>query len=266
MDPATITTSFALSSSGGAVSGTVGLSGNTATFTPTAPLDHLTQYNAIVTTGATDLAGNALASPQSWAFTTTHDLVIGDIEGDDPFGSGCTPNTLATANSINVGSGIAGAATQTFAALQDTSGQVTTLSFVFDVGGAGATVVDCNQPGDALEADLITGNGPVLRKPWRITGLSPGGSYTMTFTGGGRGSVRRSIRMFVDVDGNGTLEAGEVEDLIGLDGVVETRTFGQTITADAAGVIVGEYWGGSTNGAGENGAWRGWSIKNVTPP
>ena len=35
-----------------------------------------------------------------------------------------------------------------------------------------------------------------------------------------RGMPDRSIRIFVDVDGNGTLEASEVEGLIGLDGVV----------------------------------------------
>lgn len=35
---------------------------------------------------------------------------------------------------------------------------------------------------------------------------------------------------------------------------------GQTITADTAGVIIGEYWGGSTNTNGEAGAWRGWTI------
>ncbi|MGH7605911.1 MAG: hypothetical protein ACREME_01110, partial [Gemmatimonadales bacterium] len=96
-----------------------------------------------------------------------------------------------------------------------------------------------------------------------IEGLTPGGSYTMTFTGGGLGTLRRSMRIFVDVDGSGTIEPGEVEDLIGLDGVVETRTFGQTITAGADGVIIGEYWGGSTNGSGENGAWRGWSIQGA---
>lgn len=195
------------------------------------------------------------SDPVSPAPDTTIDLIIGDIEGD------CPPTTLATANSILVDTRIDSADTLIFAALLDTSGAVTGVSFVFDAGGAGAGAF-CNLPGaaDDLEKDGIAPNGSILFKPWHIEGLTPGGTYTMTFTGGGTFNPRRSMRIFVDVDGNGTLEASEVEDLIGLDGVVETRTFGQTITADTAGVIIGEYWGGSTNGSGEGAAWRGWSI------
>lgn len=263
MNAATITTStFTLTGPGGGVTGAVALTGNTATFTPAAPLAYLTEYTALVTTGVTDLAGNALAANHAWTFTTGQAellKVIGDIEGQNEF---CAPpTTLATANSIHVGARVLGTETRTFANLLDVTGSVTPIAFVFDVGGGGVGNVFCNRPGDALETDGITENGPVLHKPWHIEGLTPGGSYTLTFTGGGVGAPRRSMRVFVDVDGNGTIEPGEVEDLIGLDGVVETRTFGQTITADENGVIIGEYWGGSTNGAGENGAWRGWSIK-----
>ena len=191
---------------------------------------------------------------------TSLKLVIGDIEGDSSSPT-CTAMTLPSANSINVGDSIGGSETQTFAALNNISGSATAVSFVFDLGGKGASV-SCNLSGatDDLEIDCIRGNGPDLIKPWHIEGLTPGGSYTMTFTGGGNGSPGRSIRIFVDVNGNGTLDASEFEDLIGLDGVVETRTFGQTITADATGVIKGEYWGGSTNASGMNGTWRGWTI------
>jgi hypothetical protein len=44
--------------------------GNTATFTPTAPLAPSTLFTATITTGAKDLAGNALASNFVWTFTT----------------------------------------------------------------------------------------------------------------------------------------------------------------------------------------------------
>lgn len=52
------------------VSGTVSVSGNTATFTPTASLVGNTQYTATVTSAAKDAAGNALAANYTWSFTT----------------------------------------------------------------------------------------------------------------------------------------------------------------------------------------------------
>lgn len=71
LDPATVTgTSFTLSSSSGPVSGTVGYTSTTATFTPAANLAPHTLYTATVTTGARDLAGNALAADYNFSFTT----------------------------------------------------------------------------------------------------------------------------------------------------------------------------------------------------
>ena len=71
MSAATLTaTSFTLSGSGGAVAGSVGYSGLTATFTPTNALDTNTSYTATVTTAAKDVAGNSLASNYAWSFTT----------------------------------------------------------------------------------------------------------------------------------------------------------------------------------------------------
>jgi hypothetical protein len=74
MDPETInTTTFTVSG----VTGTVAyaVAGKMATFTPTTPatLAASTAYTAKITTGATDLAGNALAAgskPNPWTFTT----------------------------------------------------------------------------------------------------------------------------------------------------------------------------------------------------
>src|SRR5439155_15440927 len=55
-----------------AVAGTVSLSsgGTTATFTPSSNLAFSTAYTATITTGVKDLAGNAMASPKTWKFTT----------------------------------------------------------------------------------------------------------------------------------------------------------------------------------------------------
>jgi hypothetical protein len=185
-------------------------------------------------------------------------LVIGDIEG--PIGTFCASpgaTTFPGANSIDLGTGLGATAADTFRNLVDVDGHVTTVAFAFDGGGQGFGVVFCGRGGNAQEDDGVSANGPVLHKPWHLEGLTPGGRYTMTFTAGGRGTPRRSGRIFVDADGDGTIEAGEVADLIGLDGVVETRTFPQTITAGPTGQIRGEWWGGSTNDVGENGAFEG---------
>lgn len=73
MNASTITAStFTLSGSGGAVTGTVSYdsAGNTATFTPSAPLAYNTQYTATITTAAQDSAGTGLAANETWNFTT----------------------------------------------------------------------------------------------------------------------------------------------------------------------------------------------------
>ncbi len=79
MDASTLTTeTFTLSSEAGPVTGTVGYSGSTATFTPSASLSGATNYTATITTGAKDAAGNALEANYVWVFTTV-----------------TTPNTIA---------------------------------------------------------------------------------------------------------------------------------------------------------------------------
>jgi hypothetical protein len=74
MDPLTITsTTFTVTGPGTtAVAGTVAYSGtgNTATFTPTSALAANTVFTITVTTGAKDLAGNALAASFVCSFTT----------------------------------------------------------------------------------------------------------------------------------------------------------------------------------------------------
>src|SRR2546426_506432 len=71
MNPLTITpVTFTLKQGTTAVAGTVSYAGVTATFTPASALAPLTTFTATVTTGARDLAGNALATDFGWSFTT----------------------------------------------------------------------------------------------------------------------------------------------------------------------------------------------------
>lgn len=71
MNPTTINAStFLLKQGTTAVPGVVTYSGNTATFTPNAPLASGTTYTATVTTGAKATSGNSLAANIVWSFTT----------------------------------------------------------------------------------------------------------------------------------------------------------------------------------------------------
>ena len=74
MNPATIdAATFTLTvTNGAAVTGVVTYvaAGSVATFTPDANLTPSTQYTATITTGATNLAGTAVASNYVWTFTT----------------------------------------------------------------------------------------------------------------------------------------------------------------------------------------------------
>ena len=53
-----------------AIAGTLSYTGNTATFTPSSPLAANTPYTITVTTAVEDRAGNNLAAPYTWSFTT----------------------------------------------------------------------------------------------------------------------------------------------------------------------------------------------------
>ena len=77
MDASTITSStFTLMQGTTSVSGIVSYSGTTATFAPASNFTASTLYTVTITTGAKDLAGNALASDYIWSFTTGSAVVV----------------------------------------------------------------------------------------------------------------------------------------------------------------------------------------------
>jgi uncharacterized delta-60 repeat protein len=88
MDASTITTATFALSNGGSVTGAVTYSGTTATFTPTSNLSYSTTYTATITTGVKDSAGNAMASPYTWSFTTGSAPAAAAGSLDTTFGTG----------------------------------------------------------------------------------------------------------------------------------------------------------------------------------
>ncbi len=100
MDSLTITDlSFTLFEGITQVDGTVLYVGTTATFTPDEELDPDTEYTATITTGATDVAGNALAANYVWKFTTAGPVILVDLGLAAPFAIASTKgvtNTITT--------------------------------------------------------------------------------------------------------------------------------------------------------------------------
>lgn len=89
MNPSTISaTTFTLKKGTSEVSGTITYTGTVASFTPSVALSGSTAYTATITTGAKDLAGNALAANTAWSFTTAGapDVTAPTVSSTDPLG------------------------------------------------------------------------------------------------------------------------------------------------------------------------------------
>ena len=123
MDPATVNTAtFLVTSAGLPVTGTISLdiTGTIATFTPLSNLAPNTPYTATITTGVTDLAGNALAVADIWSFTTGTALacasvvppsLLGAAAPFGAFGGGAGITNQGTLTVVNGNIGTTGAST-----------------------------------------------------------------------------------------------------------------------------------------------------------
>ena len=111
------------------VSGVVSYSdvGATATFAPTTRLVANTKYTATVTTGAQDMAGQALASDFVWTFTTGASANI-------------TPPTVVSENPADAASGVA-INTSVSATFSEAVAPASLTATKFTLTGAGATLV-----------------------------------------------------------------------------------------------------------------------------
>lgn len=82
LDASTVNTNnFTVSGPSGAIAGTIGYAGLTASFTPTAPLNVNTVYRASITSGVRDVSGDAITE-RSWTFQT---FAPGTVSTPQPF-------------------------------------------------------------------------------------------------------------------------------------------------------------------------------------
>jgi len=167
MNPATIGTStFTLSGPGGvAVTGAVTYvaGGSVATFTPDTSLALSTTYTATITTGATDLAGTALASNYVWTFTTA-----ATVNGVPPTVISVIPLNAATDVPLNQ------IVSATFSTAMDPA---TISSATFTLTGPGTTAVS------GLVAYAAIGNTLTFTP---ATNLAPNTTFTATITTGAK--------------------------------------------------------------------------------
>lgn len=168
MDQITINaTTFTLrvAATSAAVAGTVAynVATATATFTPTAALSPSTSYIATVTTGAKDLAGNALAAsviPNPWTFTTVDNVPPTVTAVSPPNGA----TNVSTGTTVNI----------TFS--EAMSG--TTIN--------GTTITLRNTATSAAVAGIVSFNGTTVATFTPNVALAQGTGYTVTVTTGVR--------------------------------------------------------------------------------
>jgi hypothetical protein len=152
MDPLTTTTAtFTVTDNVGApVVGTVAYLDNVATFTPTANLPDNTSFTATITTGAADLAGNALAPgvvPNPWIFNTGAGLApsgiaLGSAGTFGMFGGSAGMTNQGTLTIINGDIGTIATGTTSVTGFHDTEGDIFTETGS-NIGGVNGTIYTC---------------------------------------------------------------------------------------------------------------------------
>ena len=207
--------SLALSLTGpsGAVAGSaaVDAAGTTATFTPAAALAAGTAYT--VSARATDRAGNAMAGPVTWTFTTsaTPDTTAPTVTGVTPV-SGAT----GVASAASVGATFSEPVDPASVVMSLASGSAAVAgTFTYDAATRTATL----RPDAALAAGTtytatvtakdVAGNAMTAARTWSFS-TAPAGSCPCTLFGNGTpgsaaaddpDSVELGVRVAVDVDG-----------------------------------------------------------------
>lgn len=184
MDPATINTttiSIRLTAGGAPIPATVTYNASTrlAELVPTGNLPNPASITATVSTGVKDLAGNALAAPVTWAFTTRDE----------------TPPTVITTTPLQNATGVSPSApiTVTFSETMDVS-TITAANVTLRVTSSGAQVAGTVTYTEATRAMTFTPTAPlaqltgytlvVSRNVRDAAGNPMGVDYTLVFTTG----------------------------------------------------------------------------------
>ncbi len=253
MNPSTInTTTFTLTGPGLApVAGAVTyvVASDVATFTPTNPLALGTTYTATITTGAQDLAGNALASDHVWTFTTSATACQATV----PLGTACSFGILAGSTVTNSGPSVVtgdvgvwpgsaitgfgpggGTITGTFhagdAVAQTAQGDLTT-AYNFAAAAAGGAVLPADIGGETLAPGVYktTSAQPSLGITGNLT-LSGNGVYIFQIV-----STLTTAATNSDVILSGGATAQDVFWQVGSSATLGTSTtFAGTIMAQAS--------------------------------
>src|SRR5215210_8431723 len=184
-----------------------------ATLNPTADLDYSTNYTATVTTGAKDIAGNALASNKTWSFTTAapacttpaNPVFSGSPNGDNGWYT-TTPTVSATSSTSGAVVKYSDAANGTYSTTAPSlgQGQTTVYAKAFDSTGNCSTAavsqlfkVDTNAP--------TISPGDVVNNTWRNSPLGPL-SFTASDPAGGSGLAANQN---LDANGGFSLTASD---------------------------------------------------------
>jgi hypothetical protein len=179
MDASTITAStFTLLQGTTSVSGFVSYSGTTAIFSPAGNLAQNTAYTAIITTGAKDLTGNALANNYVWSFTTgaAATIILPTVSSTDP---------VNAATGVTLNQKIAATFSKTMDASTITTATFTLMQGTTSISGfvsySGTTAIFT--PANSLAAST-TYSATITIGAKDLTGNALANNYVWSFTTG----------------------------------------------------------------------------------
>lgn len=228
MDASTVTAATFSLNNGATGAGTY--SGTTATFTPSSNLAYSTTYTATITTGVKDAAGNAMASPYTWTFTTG---AVPDT----------TPPTVTSTSPVNSDTGVAVNAViiATFSEPMDAT-TVTPSTFTLNNGVTGTVTYSGTTatftPSNNL-ASSTTYMATITTCVKDVAGNTMASNYSWTFTTGAVPGVTSKLND-TGITANQCYEAGG--------NIVACNSSGALALNNAQDGMVGRDVDGATNG------------------
>jgi len=191
MDPPTITNATVTLKKGSTnIEGTVSCTGTTVTFNPGASLEPATLYTATITTGAKDLAANALATSKVWTFTTV--ALIADTTPPTVNATSPVANATGVAVSVDVNAHFSEemkASTVTATTFTLATGSTPVAGIVSYKGAIGTFNPNANLAYNTLYTATVTtgaqdlaGNALAATKVWNFTTLAAADTTAPTVT------------------------------------------------------------------------------------